>query len=69
MLKRGEVDHYETRAELLKEVALREYRGGYSGFSIPLGKTGIRYRTGGTRGRMVTVGTQIQVAVPKASWL
>jgi hypothetical protein len=33
-------------------------RGGYSGFSFPIGKTGIRYRVGGYRGHSVEVGTK-----------
>ena len=41
---------------------MKEYRGGYHGVSIPIGKTGVRYRVGGVRGRMVQVGTQLQVA-------
>jgi hypothetical protein len=60
--KKGEIVHFEVAANLMKEVALKEYRGGYSGFSIPIGKTGVRYRVGGVRGRMVQVGTQLQVA-------
>jgi hypothetical protein len=60
--KKGEIVHFEIAANLMKEVALKEYRGGYSGFSIPIGKTGARYRVGGVRGRMVQVGTQLQVA-------
>jgi hypothetical protein len=60
--KKGEIVHFEVAANLMKEVALKEYRGGYSGFSFPIGKTGVRYRTGGVRGRMVQVGTQLQVA-------
>ncbi len=46
----------------MKEVAVRQYQGGYSGFSFPVGKTGIRYRVGGTRGHSVEVGTQLKVA-------
>jgi hypothetical protein len=60
--KKGEIVHLELAANLMKEVAVREYRGGYSGFSFPLGKTGIRYRVGGVRGRMVQVGTHLEVA-------
>ena len=45
----------------MKEVALREYRAGFSGLSIPLGK-GFRYRIGAMRGRQVQVGTEMQVA-------
>lgn len=46
----------------MKEVAIRQYQGGYSGFSFPLGKTGIRYRVGATRGHSVEVGTTLNVA-------
>jgi hypothetical protein len=46
----------------MKEVAVREYQGGYSGFSFPIGKTGIRYKVGGSRGHSVQVGTKLQVA-------
>ncbi len=60
--KKGEVVHFECPASLMKEVAVREYRGGYQGFSIPLGKTGVRYRVGGSRGHSVEVGTTLNVA-------
>src|SRR5439155_4500984 len=60
--KHGEVVHMECPAELMKQVTLREYRGGYSGFSFPIGKTGVRYRVGGVRGKSVVVGTQLQIA-------
>ena len=53
----GEVIHLEANASLLKEVAVREWRG--SGFSFPITK-GIRYRT--SRGHMQQVGTAITVA-------
>jgi hypothetical protein len=46
----------------MKEVAIREYQGGYSGFSFPVGKTGIRYKVGGSRGHSVQVGTKLDVA-------
>jgi hypothetical protein len=60
--KKGEVVHAEVAANLMKEVAIREYQGGSRGFSFPIGKTGVRYRTGAVRGRMVQVGTSIEVA-------
>jgi hypothetical protein len=60
MTKKNEVVHLETAASLLKEVTLREWRGGYSGFSFPIAK-GIRYRTGAGRGHSVVVGTEMQV--------
>ena len=46
----------------MKEVAIRQWQGGYSGFSFPIGKTGVRYRVGGTRGHSVEVGTKLNVA-------
>jgi hypothetical protein len=60
--KQGEIVHYECQASLMKEVAIRQWQGGYSGFSFPIGKTGIRYRIGGTRGHSVEVGTKLNVA-------
>jgi hypothetical protein len=61
MTKANEVVHWEDGANLMKEVVLREFVGGYSGFSFPIAK-GIRYRTGSARGHSVVVGTQMQVA-------
>jgi hypothetical protein len=61
MAKRGEVVHLETPAALLKEVSVREWRAGSQGVSFRVAK-GVRYRVGSTRGRLVTVGTQIQTA-------
>jgi hypothetical protein len=58
--KKNEVVHQESAAALMKEVVLREFRGGYSGFSFPIAK-GIRYRTGSARGHSVVVGTDMQV--------
>lgn len=59
--KKGEVVHLETTAALLKEVAVREFRGGSQGVSFRVAK-GVRYRVGAMRGHMVTVSTQMQVA-------
>jgi len=56
--KKGEVVHLEVAATLLKDVTVRESQGGYSGFSFPIGKTGIRYRVGGYKGQSVDVGTR-----------
>jgi hypothetical protein len=56
--KKDEVVHLELQATLLKDVAIRQSQGGYSGFSFPIGKTGIRYRVGGYRGQSVEVGTK-----------
>jgi hypothetical protein len=61
MTKRGEIVHLETSAALMKEVALREWRGGSQGVSFRIAK-GVRYRVGATRGHVVTVGTQLQIA-------
>ncbi len=61
VLKKGEVGYLETNADLLKEVAVREYRGGYSGFSFRIAR-GVRYHVGGVRGQSVVVGTEIQTA-------
>jgi len=58
LLKRGEVAHAVVAAELMKEVAIREYRGGGGGFSFRIAK-GVRYHTGRTRGRSVVVGSQL----------
>jgi hypothetical protein len=58
MQKKGEVVHLEVQATLLKDVTIRQSQGGYSGFSFPIGKTGIRYRVGGYRGHSVEVGTK-----------
>jgi hypothetical protein len=60
ILKKGEVAHISTNADLLKEVTVREYRGGYSGFSFRVMK-GVRYNTGGTRGRSVVVGQRMDI--------
>ena len=59
MLKKGETVHAEMHAGLLKEVKVREYQGGYSGFSFRIAK-GVRYHTGGTRGRLVVVDTKLE---------
>jgi len=61
MLKKGEVAHLEERVQLMKEVTLRETRGGYGGFSFPVTK-GVRFRTGAFKAHSVVVGTAIQVA-------
>jgi hypothetical protein len=58
--KKNEVVHFEMPAALMKEVTLREWRGGYSGVSFPIAK-GLRYRTGSSRGHSVVVGTEMQV--------
>jgi len=60
--KKGEIVHFEVTANLMKEVAIRQYQGAYSGFSIPIGKTGVRYKVGGVSGQMVQIGTRLEVA-------
>jgi hypothetical protein len=48
--RRGDETVYlETFALLMKEVAIREYRGGYGGVSSRIAK-GVRYSPGRTRG-------------------
>jgi hypothetical protein len=58
LLKKGEICHLEASASLLKEVAVREWQAGHSGFSFRVAK-GMRYHTGSTRGRSVVVGTHV----------
>lgn len=59
MAQRGEVVHGELPAHLVKEVAVREFRGGGGGVSVRIAK-GVRVHSGGMRGRSVVVGTQLQ---------
>ena len=61
MRKGDEAVYLESAAALMKEVAIREYQGGYGGYSFRIAK-GVRYSTGRTRGRSVVVGTELQVA-------
>lgn len=58
LTKRGEQVHGVFRADLMKEVSVREFHGGTSGVSIPLG-TGVRYRVGAVRGRSEVVGSDL----------
>lgn len=58
-VKPGEVVHLSTPAQLNKWVAVREYQGAYSGVSFRLAK-GVRYHTGGSRGRSVVVGQELK---------
>jgi len=60
VLKPGEVVHASFNAELLKQTVQREFVGGSTGISIPLGH-GVRLRTGAMRGHSVEVGTQMTV--------
>ena len=59
--KGDEVVFLEIPVEMLKEVTIREYKGGYGGVSFRVAK-GVRFNTGAVRGSMVPVGTEIQVA-------
>jgi len=59
ILKKNEEAHLEMSAALLKEVAITEYQGGYSGFSFRIVK-GVRYHVGGVRGRRVVVGMELK---------
>jgi len=56
LLKHDESALFDASAELLKEVADREFRGGSKGVSVPIGH-GVRFRAGSVRGHMVTIGT------------
>lgn len=58
--KPGEIVHAAMIVDLMKEVAVREMRGGYSGVSIRVMK-GVSYRVGQVRAHSVVVGTQLQV--------
>lgn len=58
ILKPGERGHASASAALLKEVALKEFRAGSHGVSFRIAK-GVTYRTGRTRGQMVTVGSKV----------
>ncbi|KAF2413490.1 hypothetical protein B1729_09325 [Microbacterium sp. B35-04] len=60
MLKPGEVGRATFSVALMKEVAVREMRGGSHGVSIRVAK-GVSYRVGQARARSVVVGTQMQV--------
>jgi hypothetical protein len=61
LLKKGEVAHLETPASLLKEVLVREYRGGSQGMSFRIVR-GVSYRVGSHRGTMEVVGSRIEEA-------
>ena len=58
LTRRGEQVHGVFRADLLHEVAVREFHGGSSGVSVPLGM-GVRYRVGAFRGHGEVVGSQL----------
>jgi len=59
MAQPGEVVHLETNAELMKVVAVQEWHSGSRGVSFRIMK-GVTYRTGATRGKMVTVGSSLE---------
>ena len=62
MLNAGEVDYCEAEVALLTERVITEHRTTYNSLSVPLGSSGMRYRTGQARGRTVVVGTRTEVA-------
>lgn len=59
ILKKDEVAHIEVNASLMKEVTVREWRGGYRGVSFRIAR-GVRYHVGGARGKSVVVGTELK---------
>jgi hypothetical protein len=61
ILHGDEVAIWETTAQLLKEVASKQFRGGSQGLSIPLGH-GVRYRVGQVRGHVDTIDTHWETA-------
>lgn len=58
MVKKGETAYASFNASLMKEMVIREFRGGTQSVSVPIGG-GVRYRVGGMRGRSVVVGTEM----------
>jgi hypothetical protein len=60
LLKKGERCHFQAPASLLKEVTIREWRSGSSGYSFRIMK-GVHYRIGSSRGRSVVIGTRLDV--------
>lgn len=61
MLRSQETAHGTFPVHLMKEVAVRQWQGGTSGVSIPIG-LGVRYRAGSVRGRSVVVGSTLVAA-------
>ncbi|HKW59871.1 MAG TPA: hypothetical protein VJR46_08990 [Candidatus Dormibacteraeota bacterium] len=53
LLKAGEVAYLSVPATLARMVTRTHYVGASSGFSFPVGRTGIRYRVGSFRGQPV----------------
>lgn len=60
MARQDESVYLEIAAASMKEVSIREWRGGTSGVSFRIAK-GVRYHVGGIRGRSIVVGTELQV--------
>ena len=52
LIEGGRDVHADTDAALMKEVAIREFRGGSSGGSFRIAK-GVRYNVGAIRGKSV----------------
>jgi len=61
MLKPGETAYLGVPATLARMVTRTHYVGGSSGFSFPIGHTGIRYRVGTFRGQPVQQQTLSQL--------
>lgn len=61
ILKRNEVAHLVTTASLMKEVLIREYKGGSRGMSFRVMK-GVSYRVGSHRGTLEVVGSRLEEA-------
>ena len=53
VLKKSEQAYLSTPATLARMVSRTRYVGGSSGFSFPIGHTGIRYRVGSYRGQPI----------------
>jgi hypothetical protein len=62
LLNADEIDLIEAEVALLTERVITERRTTYNSLSVPIGSSGIRYRTGQARGRTVVVGTRTEVA-------
>lgn len=62
LLNQGEVAYWRTAAALLSKHVIKEYRTDFHSLSVPIGKSGVRYRGGYSRGRQVVVGTRIEAA-------
>ena len=58
--KPGEIVHYVQDVALMKEVAVRQMRGGSSGVTIHLAR-GVSYRVGQVRAHSEVVGSEMQV--------